>query len=396
MAFNFFTAFHRALQDPESYFSFQKEMNSKAVEQTFFNSLSGKTSFDAVVLPEDINSTTYATGASVLRVRPLELHGFIIPEPCDYAGDPEKINKIISMHPVAYPDNLVPFNLGNENTPHPGFQAGQIVECFFLIGPQGAGKMRGLRYRNAKFSAVNNIDLTCLEGQKQSAQAAFNDGGYSQKQNDFTEQYLGPSNIIDLNLVADPKYSIPASGKKIMSPKNIVIHYGAGRNVIGEQKYGATKSTPAGYHFGVRRNGTVVQFMEPTRRVVHASSHYFNDNAVSINFENVGYEREGFPAESGWFEGTNEHSKHKGKWQPYTPEQYEKGGRLIAWLCKTFGMDPTGQSSNGQPTIVGHDYVTVKYENLDKKNPSKVKSDPGPAFSMEGIRNMAKIKMSEV
>ena len=177
MAFNFFTAFHRALQDPEGYFSFQKEMNSKAVEQTFFNSLLGKTTFDAVVLPENLDSTTYEIG-SVLRVRPLDIHDFIIPEPCTYAGDLERIKKIISLHPVAFPDSSVPFNSGNENAPSVEFHAGQVVECFFLQGPQGSGKMRGLRYRNAKFSAVNNVDLTCLGGGEKGAKAAFANGNY--------------------------------------------------------------------------------------------------------------------------------------------------------------------------------------------------------------------------
>jgi len=176
MSFNFFTAFHRALQDPEGYFSFQKEMNSKAVEQTFFNSLLGKGTFDAVVLPENLSSTTYSPGNSVLRVRPLEIHDFIIPEPCQYKGDLDKIRKIISLHPVAYPDSEIPFNVGSETTPQAQFHAGQIVECFFLVGPQGAGKMRGLRYRNAKFTTVNNLDLTCLGGGEKGAKAAFADG----------------------------------------------------------------------------------------------------------------------------------------------------------------------------------------------------------------------------
>ena len=73
MAFNFMTAFHRALQDPEAYYSFQKEMNSKAVEQVFFNFYGGKTVFEAVVLPIRLG-TTYEPGNKVIRVRPLGIH----------------------------------------------------------------------------------------------------------------------------------------------------------------------------------------------------------------------------------------------------------------------------------------------------------------------------------
>ena len=74
MAFSFFTAFHTALQDASSYFSFQKEMNLKAVEQVFFNSLAGTTVFDAVVLPEDLGSSLTFDG----KVLESDLLGFMI------------------------------------------------------------------------------------------------------------------------------------------------------------------------------------------------------------------------------------------------------------------------------------------------------------------------------
>ena len=104
--FNFFTAFHNALSNPRAYSSFQKEMNLKAVEQTFFNSFAGKTSFRAVVLPEDLGSnSSNRSSAKILRVRPLDVHDFIIPEPCQFKSDPLKVKKVISLHPVAYPDD---------------------------------------------------------------------------------------------------------------------------------------------------------------------------------------------------------------------------------------------------------------------------------------------------
>ena len=49
-SYEFFTSFYAALSDPSAYVSFQREMNTKAVEQVFFNSLAGKTNFFAVVL----------------------------------------------------------------------------------------------------------------------------------------------------------------------------------------------------------------------------------------------------------------------------------------------------------------------------------------------------------
>jgi len=131
MAFNFMTAFHRALQDPEAYYSFQKEMNSKAVEQVFFNFYGGKTVFEAVVLPKGLG-TTYEPTDKVLRVRPLGIHDFIIPEPCVFEGDLAKINKVLQLHPMAYPDSTMPYN--TSESADAGFASGQIVFCRLAEG----------------------------------------------------------------------------------------------------------------------------------------------------------------------------------------------------------------------------------------------------------------------
>ena len=164
MAFNFFTALHNALQDPKAYFSFQKEMNSKAVEQLFFNSLAGKTVFDAVILPEDIGSTAVFDGQRAVRVRPLGIHDFIIPEPCTF-DDEAAIKTIISLHPVAYPDATVPHAGGSQQTPDPLPFDGRVVECFFKIGPQTGGQLRGLTYRpKITTSTASRIDFSCLPG----------------------------------------------------------------------------------------------------------------------------------------------------------------------------------------------------------------------------------------
>ncbi len=109
MAFNFMTAFHRALQDPEAYYSFQKEMNSKAVEQVFFNFYNGRTVFEAVVLPIDLG-TTYEGSDKILRVRPLDIHDFIIPEPCVFEGEPEKIPKLLKLHKAICYNRVIRFS----------------------------------------------------------------------------------------------------------------------------------------------------------------------------------------------------------------------------------------------------------------------------------------------
>ena len=49
-------------------------MNLKAVAQTFFNSLAGKTVFEAVILPEDIGKPIVFDGQRAVRVRPLDIY----------------------------------------------------------------------------------------------------------------------------------------------------------------------------------------------------------------------------------------------------------------------------------------------------------------------------------
>jgi hypothetical protein len=179
MAFNFFTAFHNAMMDPAAYASFSKEMNLKAVEQVFFNSLAGKSSFDAVVLPEDINSSKVFDGKRAVRIRPLGIHDFIIPEPCSFT-DPNTIKTVLSLHPVAYPDNDVPLIEQPEGAGQVSFNS-RIVECFFKNGPQSSGKLRGLTYRLRRESSVSvNINTDCLGGVSGGSAGDFESGGYGE------------------------------------------------------------------------------------------------------------------------------------------------------------------------------------------------------------------------
>ena len=181
MAFNFYTAFHSAMQDPASYFSFQKEMNLKAVEQVFFNSLAGTTVFQAVILPEDIGTAATVDGRKAIRVRPLGIHDFIIPEPCSFK-DPKIIKTILSMHPVAYPDESVPHPGGNDQNPDEEAYSSKVVECFFRDGPQSGGRLRGLTYRlKTENSSASSLNLECLGASSggHTKKDLFDNGKYS-------------------------------------------------------------------------------------------------------------------------------------------------------------------------------------------------------------------------
>jgi len=180
MAKGLFTALFNALSDPKSYYAMQKEMNLKAVAETFFNTLAGKTTFDAVVLPENIGDKVVFDGQRAVRVRPLGIYDFIIPEPCDF-DDPSTRKRILSLHPIAYPDSI---EGGTVTGAEPQvFETARVVECFFKDGPQSSGRLRGLTYRpkaNKGFSGPNP-NYNCLFGDNmpEGASGAFAGGGYN-------------------------------------------------------------------------------------------------------------------------------------------------------------------------------------------------------------------------
>jgi|TARA_R100000081_G_C4815669_1_gene174794 hypothetical protein len=182
MAKGFFTALYNALTDPKSYYAMQKEMNLHAVAQTFFNSLAGKTSFQAIILPEDIGAPVIFDGTKAVRVRPLGIYDLIIPEPCEFK-DIETRKRMIALHPIAYPVT------DGEKIEESFAQDLRTVECFFGDGPQSSGRLRQLKYRpNTVRSFVSstgtNFDCLKLEETPQELKEKFDNGEY--------EEFVGP------------------------------------------------------------------------------------------------------------------------------------------------------------------------------------------------------------
>jgi hypothetical protein len=192
MATGLFTALFNALSDPKSYYAMQKEMNLKAVAQTFFNSLAGKTVFEAVILPEDIGKPIIFDGQRAVRVRPLDIYDLIIPEPCDFE-DVETRKRLLSLHPIAYPDINTPKIDATDAETDVNINDARVVECFFRDGPQSSGRLRGLTYRPRSvrsLSARHGINYECLyvgstldaktatTKKPSSAQIAFKRGDY--------------------------------------------------------------------------------------------------------------------------------------------------------------------------------------------------------------------------
>jgi hypothetical protein len=185
MAKNLFTSLFNALSDPKSYYAMQKEMNLKAVAQTFFNVFAGQTTFDAVILPEDIGQPVIFDGKRAVRVRPLNIYDLIIPEPCSF-DDVDVRRRILALHPIAYPDASVPNTDTAPASPAPTVMDARVVECFFRDGPQANGRLRGLTYRPKSIrtaGANRSIDYRCLYAAGfQGPSEMFGDGGYKPNQ----------------------------------------------------------------------------------------------------------------------------------------------------------------------------------------------------------------------
>ena len=196
---NFFTAFYSALSDPAAYYSFQKEMNTKAVEDLYLNTFKGKASFEAVVLavlPQSVDSTT---AQQSIRLRPLSLHDLFLPEPCNKLFDfvPGAREAIISMHPVAYskqaPTRLT-VNEGESKILGMSIRPGDIVKCYFTDGPSDQGRLRGLTFEPMTRGSLprSNMNLKCLRAVGTEGLASlFNSGGYSPYGDPLKRNYIG-------------------------------------------------------------------------------------------------------------------------------------------------------------------------------------------------------------
>ena len=154
--FNFATALQNAISDPASYASFQKEASDRAFEQ-LYSKFNGQQFFEAVVLPKDLNSDVTDRNNGAIRVRPLNLEGFIIPEPCQ-TNCPAQAKMILALHPVAFPNPASPA------TVFPTIDVGQTITCGFFTPPEAQGKMRGIVYYPGTLSQGNQSGYDCLNG----------------------------------------------------------------------------------------------------------------------------------------------------------------------------------------------------------------------------------------
>ena len=158
---SFFTSFFDSIGDSTGLFKLREELFMSAVQDEFHNDLDGRIRFDGVVLQINFphpaeGDASVGYGARTIKVRPLELHNFIIPDPCSFKT--ESLQKyVISLHPTAYSDG----DYKSLQT----LAVGDVVECYYDIqGPAHEGTLRGLRFTSTiKSRQTGNYAWRCLE-----------------------------------------------------------------------------------------------------------------------------------------------------------------------------------------------------------------------------------------
>ena len=194
---NFFTAFYSALADAKTYYELQKEMNVRSLENVYLNLFTSKTDFTAVVLAVNPGSTNSMTQEQSIRVRPLDLHDYILPEPCSINSRGAR-KALIALHPVAYsaqtPTSIGTADDGSAKISPMSIRPGDLVTCKFNEGPGNNGKMRGLYFESMTRGSLpkSNMDLKCLRSLDTSgAVAMFSSGGYVSQGAPLTGNYNG-------------------------------------------------------------------------------------------------------------------------------------------------------------------------------------------------------------
>jgi murein DD-endopeptidase MepM/ murein hydrolase activator NlpD len=176
---DFITALYNVLGDSESYFQFQKDMVTKSVEDLYFNNFKGRTDFRAVVISVDMGSLNSTTQQQAIRVRPLDIHDFLLPEPCSTKLCEKAKMAVITMHPVAYsveiPTQLAPTEGGSVKLLTNQIRVGDIVTCEFMMGPENNGQMRALSFKpfTRGQGKRSNLMVDCLSKEGQGVKYAL-------------------------------------------------------------------------------------------------------------------------------------------------------------------------------------------------------------------------------
>ena len=153
-----FSSLLDSLADKRAKFQIEKQAVNDLIYNATRNKFQGKEFFDAVVLSgAPANNQPINEGEMdrliALKVRPLDIHNFALPDPCNVQCVSEK-QRLMALHPTAY---QVIGAVSTDAIP----EFGSVVECYWQDGPARGGRMRGLRWRIKVGSQVGFYDFKC-------------------------------------------------------------------------------------------------------------------------------------------------------------------------------------------------------------------------------------------
>lgn len=173
------------------------------------------------------------------------------------------------------------------------------------------------------------------------------------------------------------------SGKfKKGQPDTIIIHYTAGRDAASSIKTLITPYSKASAHLVIGRDGKITQLVPFDTISWHAGkSSYegregYNSYSIGIEIDNAGVLTEVEGGYKSWFgkiypkeqvlKATHRNETKPRFWHTYTEEQIKATEEICKTLIKTYNIKH----------ILGHEEISVGR-----------KSDPGPAFPLDELRN---------
>ena len=189
-------------------------------------------------------------------------------------------------------------------------------------------------------------------------------------------------------LVGAPYLPSPNSGGAL-KPRFLVIHYTASGDGFDSAAYFARRAARVSAHLVIRRDGTMTQCVPFNMVAWHAGKSRWTDaggravtnlnqHAIGIEIENWGPLQQ---SAAGWVSWSGAlvdarlvtEARHKSGapdcgWERYTSLQVRAATAAAQAICAAYGI----------AEIVGHDDIA----------PGR-KSDPGPAWDMEGLRTRA-------
>lgn len=165
-------------------------------------------------------------------------------------------------------------------------------------------------------------------------------------------------------------------------PDTIVMHYTAGASLESSVQTLCDPQVKASAHVVIGRDGRIVQLLPFDTIAWHAGKSRYdgrenlNRYSIGIEMDNAGRLEHGPGGYSAWFgrsyppeevfEGMHRNERTSSFWHRYSETQIETAGALCALLCEHYGIQQ----------ILGHEEIA----------PSR-KSDPGPAFPLDKLRN---------